>query len=330
MAPNDSDDNPARSGTPNADPMVRPRYTGLASFMRTPYRAIDQGGWDGVEIGLIGVPFDGGVTNRTGARHGPREIRNQSSFIRKINQATGIAPHDLCSVADLGDAWIEKPFELKGALDEIAAFFTQVHERGITPLSAGGDHAVTLPILRAIAQERPLGLIHFDAHCDTGDDYLGSKLHHGVPFRRAVEEGLLDPKRCIQIGIRGSVNELDQWAFSHEQGMRVIYIEEFYELGVAGVIAEAQRVIGTGPAYVSFDVDGLDPVYAPGTGTPEVGGFSTLEAQLMLRGLSGLDLVGGDVVEVSPPFDPTGNTALVGATMMFEILCLLAQARSAR
>ncbi len=320
-----SNDDPART-----DPMVRPRYTGLASFMRMPYRSLDQGGWDGVEIGLIGGPFDGGVTNRPGARHGPREIRNQSSFIRKINQATGIAPHDLCTVADLGDAWIEKPFELKGALDEIAAFFAQVHAQGITPLSAGGDHAITLPILRAIAHERPLGLIHFDAHCDTGDDYLGSKLHHGVPFRRAVEEGLLDPKRCIQIGIRGSVNELDQWAFSHEQGMRVIYIEEFYELGVAGVIAEAQRVIGTGPAYVSFDVDGLDPVYAPGTGTPEVGGFSTLEAQLMLRGLSGLDLVGGDVVEVSPPFDPTGNTALVGATMMFEILCLLAEARAAR
>ncbi|MDP6688649.1 MAG: agmatinase [Alphaproteobacteria bacterium] len=306
--------------------MTRPRYTGLASFMRTPYRE----DWDGVEIGLIGVPYDGGVTNRPGARHGPREIRNQSSLIRTINQATGICPYDLCHVADLGDAWVEKPFELLGALDEIAAFFARVHENGITPLSAGGDHSVTLPILRAIAAERPVGLVHFDAHCDTGDDYLGSKFHHGAPFRRAVEEGLLDPKRCIQIGIRGSLNDLDIWSFSHDQGMRVIYIEEFYEIGVKGVIAEAQRVIGDGPAYLSFDVDGLDPVYAPGTGTPEVGGFSTLEAQLMLRGLSGLDLVGGDVVEVSPPFDPSGNTALVGATMMFEILCLLAEARSAQ
>ncbi|NQV58675.1 MAG: agmatinase [Alphaproteobacteria bacterium] len=309
------------------DPMVRPRYTGLASFMRAPYRE----SWDGVDIGLIGVPYDGGVTNRPGARHGPREIRNQSSLIRRINQATKICPYDLCAIADLGDAWVEKPFDLESALAEISAFFSRVHDMGITPLSAGGDHSVTLPILRAIAAKpaQPLGLIHFDAHCDTGDDYLGSKFHHGAPFRRAVEEGLLDPKRCIQIGIRGSLNDLDLWSFSHDSGMRVIYIEEFYELGVQGVIDEAHRVVGSGPAYVSFDVDGLDPVYAPGTGTPEVGGFSTLEAQLMLRGLRGLNLVGGDVVEVSPPFDPSGNTALVGATMMFEILCLLAESRAA-
>jgi guanidinopropionase len=308
------------------DPMLRPRYTGLASFMRAPYRET----WEGVDIGLIGVSFDGGVTNRPGARHGPREIRNQSSLIRRINHATKICPYDLCAVADLGDAWIEKPFELEGALNEIAAFYGRVHEMGITPLSAGGDHSVTLPILRAIGArpEQPLGLVHFDAHCDTGDDYLGSKFHHGAPFRRAVEEGLLDPKRCIQIGIRGSMNDIDLWSFSHDSGMRVIYIEEFFELGVQGVIDEAHRVVGSGPAYVTFDVDGLDPVYAPGTGTPEVGGFSTLEAQLMLRGLRGLNLIGGDVVEVSPPFDQSGNTALVGATMMFEILCLLAESRA--
>ena len=308
------------------DPMLRPRYTGLASFMRAPYRET----WEGVDIGLIGVSFDGGVTNRPGARHGPREIRNQSSLIRRINHATKICPYDLCAVADLGDAWIEKPFELEGALNEIAAFYGRVHEMGITPLSAGGDHSVTLPKLRAIGArpEQPLGLVHFDAHCDTGDDYLGSKFHHGAPFRRAVEEGLLDPKRCIQIGIRGSMNDIDLWSFSHDSGMRVIYIEEFFELGVQGVIDEAHRVVGSGPAYVTFDVDGLDPVYAPGTGTPEVGGFSTLEAQLMLRGLRGLTLIGGDVVEVSPPFDQSGNTALVGATMMFEILCLLAESRA--
>jgi guanidinopropionase len=192
------------------DPMVRPRYTGLASFMRAPYCSGDQGDdWRDVDIGMIGVPFDGGVTNRPGARHGPREIRNQSSLIRRINQATGICPYDLARVADLGDAWIEKPFELEGALDEIAAFYAKVHGRGIIPLSAGGDHSVTLPILRAIARDRALGLVHFDAHCDTGDDYLGSKFHHGAPFRRAVEEGLLDPKRCIQIGIRGSLNDMN-------------------------------------------------------------------------------------------------------------------------
>jgi len=304
-----------------ANPMVRPRYTGLASFMRAPL-AEDP---TEVDIGLIGIPFDGGVTNRPGARHGPREIRNSSSLMRKINQATHVAPFDLCNVADLGDAWIEKPFHLEQALDEIADFYRQVHAAGVVPISAGGDHSVTLPVLRGIAAERPVGLVHFDAHCDTGDDYLGSKFHHGAPFRRAVEEGLLDPKRTIQIGIRGPLNDLDIWSFSHETGMRVVYIEEFYEIGVKGAIEEARRVVGDGPAYVSFDVDGLDPVYAPGTGTPEVGGFSTLEAQMMIRGLSGLNLIGGDVVEVAPPFDPSGNTALVGATMMFEILCMVAE-----
>ncbi len=310
-----------------ADPMVRPRYTGLANFMRAPYAPDD---WSGLEIGLIGVPFDGGVTNRTGARHGPREIRNQSSMLRKKNQASKLSPFDLCRVADIGDAWVQKPFHLDSSLDEIEAFFARVHAAGIVPLSAGGDHSVTLPIFRAIAREGPLGMVHIDAHCDTGDDYLGSKFHHGAPFRRAVEEGLLDPKRTIQIGIRGPLNDLDIWQFSHDQGMRVVYIEEFYELGVKAVIEEARRVVGSGPSYISFDVDGLDPVYAPCTGTPEVGGLTTLEAQMILRGMQGLDLRGGDVVEVAPPFDPTGNTALVGATMMFEILCVLADAVATR
>jgi len=308
------------------DPQVRPRYTGLPTFMRCPY-AEDLAD---TEIALVGVPFDGGVTNRPGARHGPREIRNQSSLIRKINQATGIAPFDLCRVRDIGDAWVEKPFALDGALGEIEAFYRRVHGAGAVPVSAGGDHSITLPIFRAIAAERPVGMVHFDAHCDTGDDYLGSRFHHGAPFRRAVEEGLLDPKRTIQIGIRGGLNDLDVWSFSYDSGMRVVTIEEFYRLGVDAVIAEARRVAGGGPTYVSFDVDGLDPVYAPGTGTPEIGGFSTLEAQLMIRGLQGLDLIGGDVVEVAPPFDPTGNTALVGATIMFEILCVVAEALGRR
>ena len=308
------------------DPMKRPRYVGLPTFMRAPY-AEDL---DDVDIGLVGIPFDGGVTNRPGARHGPREIRNQSSLIRTINHASAIAPHRICRVADVGDAWVEKPFALEGALAEIADFYRKLHAAGVTPVSAGGDHSVTLPVMRGIAADRPVGMVHFDAHCDTGDDYLGSKFHHGAPFRRAVEEGLLDPKRTIQIGIRGSVNDPDIWKFSHDSGMRVIYIEEFYELGVKAVIEEARRVVGDGPTYVSFDVDGLDPVYAPGTGTPEVGGFTTVEAQMMIRGLQGLNLIGGDVVEVAPPFDPSGNTAMVGATIMFEILCVVADAVAAR
>jgi guanidinopropionase len=308
------------------DPIQRPRYTGVPTFMRAPYRE----DWTQLDIGLVGVPFDGGVTNRTGARHGPREIRNQSSLIRKMNQSSGIDPHALCEIADVGDAWVQSPFNLETGLYEIQQFFEDIHQHNVVPVSAGGDHSITLPIFRAIAADRPVGMVHFDAHCDTGDDYLGSKFHHGAPFRRAVEEGLLDPLRTIQIGIRGSLNDPDVWKFSHDTGMRVVYMEEFYDLGVKAVIEEARRIVGSGPTYVSFDVDGLDPVYAPGTGTPEVGGFSSAEAQFMIRGLRGLNLIGGDVVEVAPPFDPSGNTALVGATMMFEILCVVAESVAAR
>ena len=247
-----------------------------------------------------------------------------------MNQSSGIDPHALCAIADVGDAWVQSPFNLETGLNEIQQFFEVIHQHNVIPVSAGGDHSITLPIFRAIAADRPVGMVHFDAHCDTGDDYLGSKFHHGAPFRRAVEEGLLDPLRTIQIGIRGSLNDPDVWKFSHDTGMRVVYMEEFYDLGVKAVIEEARRIVGSGPTYVSFDVDGLDPVYAPGTGTPEVGGFTSVEAQLMIRGLSGLHLVGGDVVEVAPPFDPTGNTALVGATMMFEILCVVAESAAAR
>jgi guanidinopropionase len=306
--------------------MTKPRFTGLATFMRAPYQAA----FDEVDIGLIGVPYDGGVTNRPGARLGPREVRNQSSLMRRINQATGICPYDLCQIADLGDVSIERPFELEGALAEIENYYRKIATAGIVPLSVGGDHAIALPILRALGASRPVGMIQIDAHCDTGGFYLGSNYHHGTPFARAVEEGVLDPRRTVQIGIRGGINDRDLWRFSHEHGMRVVPMEEAYRLGVDGVVAEARRVVGDGPAYLSFDIDGLDPVYAPGTGTPEVGGFTSLEAQLILRGLRGVDLVGADVVEVSPPFDPSGLTALTAASMMFEILCLLAERHAAR
>jgi guanidinopropionase len=308
------------------DPMARPRYTGLATFMRAPYREDPEG----VEIGMIGVPFDGGVTNRTGTRHGPREVRNQSSLLRKINQHSGIAPYELCTVADLGDAWVQQPFHLESSLDEIGAFYREIHAAGVVPLSCGGDHSISLPILRALGAERPVGMVHIDAHCDTGSNYLGSNYHHGAPFARAVEEGLLDPERTVQIGIRGGVNERDIWQFSHAHGMRVIEMPEVHELGLKAVIAEARRVVGAGPTYVSFDIDSLDPAYAPGTGTPEIGGFTSLEAQLMIRALDGLDLIGADMVEVSPPFDPSGLTALTGASMMFELLCVLASAVARR
>ena len=302
--------------------MEQPRYVGVPTFFRAPLRE----DLEGVDIGIVGVPFDGGVTSRPGARHGPREVRNQSTLVRMINQATGVAPHRLCRVADLGDAWVESPFELTSSHQNIEDRFHEIVRQSVVPLSVGGDHSISLPVLRALAKDRPVGMVHIDAHCDTGDDYMGSRFHHGAPFSRAVEEGLLDPKKTIQIGIRGTLNDVDLWRFSHDSGMRVMYMEEFYSVGVKGAIEEIHRVVGDGPVYVSFDIDCLDPAYAPGTGTPEIGGLSTLEAQLLVRGCSGLDIIGADMVEVSPPFDPTGVTALAGAGILFELLCVTSEA----
>ena len=299
----------------------RPRFSGIPTFMRRPAREED---WTGVEVGLIGVPFDGGVTNRPGARMGPREIRNQSSLMGLVNHQTGVRPHDLVNACDLGDVLIEGIYDLDRAIGDIERFYDRIVAAGIVPLTAGGDHAITLPIMKALARKHgPLGLVHFDAHCDTGPELYGHKHHHGGPFKVAVEEGALDPKRTIQIGIRGPSEPL--WAFSYSSGMTVIHIEELYAMGIEAVIARARTVAGDGPLYVSFDVDGLDPVFAPATGTPEVGGFSTYEAQQMLRGLRGLHIVGADVVEVAPPLDPGYVTALVGAQMMWEELCLIAE-----
>jgi guanidinopropionase len=333
-----------------ADPQARPRYTGIATFFRAPpTQDLSE-----VDIGLIGIPFDGGVTNRTGARHGPRAVREQSTLLRRINGITGVAPFAACRVRDLGDCWIEQPYELLGALEEIAAFYRPVLSAGITPLAVGGDHSISLPILRAIAASglaqgttqgttqgtangtttrtagATLGMIHIDAHCDTGDDYLGSRFHHGAPFRRAVEEGLLDPKRVIQIGIRGTVNDLDHWGFSQRSGMRVLPMEEFHDQGWRFAAEEARRVASGGPVYLSFDIDSLDPSQAPGTGTPEAGGITALEAIRLLRALDGLDFVGGDLVEVAPSFDVGTITAFNAASILFEMLCLLATARGRR
>jgi guanidinopropionase len=310
----------------NYDPMSAPRYTGIATFMRTPLvHDLSK-----LDIALVGVPFDGGAENRPGQRHGPREIRNLSSLMRTVHHVTRINPYELCRVADMGDVSFTDAFHLEASHANITEFYRKVHAAGVAPLSAGGDHSISLPILRAIAADGPVGMVHIDAHTDTNDEELGSKFTHGTPFRRAVEEGILDPKRTVQIGIRGAQDSEEGWIFSLESGMRVIFIEEFTRLGVEGVIAEARRVVADGPTYLSFDIDSLDPAFAPGTGTPEVGGITTIEAQTLVRGLRGLDLIGGDVVEVSPPFDASGITALVGATMMYEILCILAETAARR
>ncbi len=303
------------------NPMDDPRYSGIPTFMRTPLK----NDLSDLDIALVGVPYDGAVEARSGARQGPRQIRDMSSMMRAIHHVTRINPYELCKIADVGDVRFKQIFDIAASHADITCFYKKLDESGIVPLSAGGDHSITLPIMRAIASDRPLCLVHIDAHTDCCDEEMNSKYSHGTPFRRAVEEGILDPKRTIQIGIRGAANSDECWNFGPDNGIRIVYIEEFTALGVEKVIAEARRVVGQGPTYVSFDIDSIDPSFAPGTGTPEIGGLTTIEAQGLIRGLRGLNLVGADVVEVSPPFDPSGSTALIGATMMYEILCLLAE-----
>lgn len=296
-----------------------PRFAGLPTFMRLPVAQPSQ-----VDIAILGVPFDLGTTNRAGTRHGPRELRNQSSLMRRVHHVTGLSPYDRARVADCGDVIID-PFDLMRSLDIITAHYEGVQEAGALPLTAGGDHLISLPILRGLAKDGPVGLIQFDAHSDTYDTFFnGSKYTHGTPFRRAIEEGLVDPKRFVQIGLRGAISDAGNYDYAREMGVRIIFIEEFMERGVADVMAEARAIVGDAPTYVTFDIDGIDPSQAPGTGTPEIGGFSTREAQQMVRLLDGLDIIGADLVEVAPPFDPSGLTALTGATILFELLCVLA------
>jgi guanidinopropionase len=303
------------------DSALVPRFAGVPSFFRLPLAATAAG----LDIAAVGIPWDGGTTNRAGARHGPRAIRDQSSLMRRVHHVSGTEPFRLARVGDVGDIAID-PIDLQHALREIEAGIAAIVHAGARPLAAGGDHLTTLPALRALAKRHPVAMIHFDAHSDTNDRYFGENFYtHGTPFRRAVEEGLLDPKRVVQIGIRGSIYDPAEhdWAAAH--GMRIIYMEEFVQRGAAEVMAEAKEIVGHAPTYVSFDIDCLDPSMAPGTGTPEVGGFTTREAQAMLRLLDGLHIVGADVVEVAPPFDLGGITALAGATMMFELLCVMAR-----
>jgi len=309
--------------------MASPRFSGVASFMRL--ALVDPAEAPGrIDIGLVGIPFDGATTNRPGARLGPRGVREASTGTRALNAATGVAPYDLAACADLGDVCVN-PIDVAATAARIEAFYTPLAAAGIVPLSVGGDHFVTYPVLRALGRERPLGLIHIDAHSDTDDgQYDGSRLTHGTPFRRAIEDGVLDPKRTIQIGLRGSTDAADELDWARGQGVRIAPMDAVMVRGLPEIVAEARAVVGDGPTYLSFDIDALDPAYAPGTGTPEMGGFTSREALFLVRALGGLDFVGADLVEVAPPLDPSGITALAGATLAFEILCLLAQAVAAR
>ena len=264
--------------------------------------------------------MDLGVTNRAGARFGPRAVR-EVERIGPYNHALAVAPKGECNVADIGDVPLRSRFSLGDSIEDIAAFYARIQAAGVRPVSVGGDHSVTFPILKSLGAGRPVGLVHIDAHCDTMGEIEGSKFHHGGPFRQAVLAGALDPERTIQIGIRGPAEIF--WGFSYESGMTVLHIEDVDRLGIAGVVEKARAVVGDGPTYISFDVDGLDPAFTPGTGTPEAGGLTPREAQAILHGLKGLDIIGGDVVEVAPQYDATSNTAMVGAQMLFEIFSLV-------
>jgi guanidinopropionase len=309
--------------------MVVPRFAGISTFMRLPH--IDPAQAPGeIDIGLLGIPFDGATTNRPGTRLGPRQVREASSLMRLVNDGTHVAPYEFCACADLGDVPVN-PIDVTDTLRRIEAMLIHLHQGGVTPLSIGGDHIISYPILRALGTKWPLGMIHVDAHSDTGDTYFGGqKLTHGTPFRRAIEDGVLDPKRTVQIGIRGTMYSTDERDWALDQGIRIIDMDEVAEKGIPYAIAEARRVVGTTPTYFTFDIDSIDPAFAPGTGTPEIGGFTSREALQLVRGFRHLDLVGADMVEVSPPLDQSGGTALVGASIAFELLCLLAEARVER
>ena len=291
-------------------------YSGIPTLLGLP-AAVDL---TDLDIAVIGVPMDLGVTNRPGARFGPRALRTIER-IGPYHPTFRMVPKGAVRAADVGDVPFRSRYSLEQSIEDIESYYSQLAERGIRPLSVGGDHSITYPILKALGKKTPVGLVHIDAHCDTMGSFDGSKFHHGGPFRLAVLDGVLDPERTIQIGIRGSSNMF--WEFSHASGMTVIYMEDFMRMGVDAVAAKARAVVGDGPFYISVDVDGFDPVYAPGTGTPEAGGLQAREGLALLRALHGLNVIGADVVEVAPQYDPTTNTSQLAAQLLFEEFALM-------
>ncbi|OIQ75037.1 guanidinobutyrase [mine drainage metagenome] len=296
-----------------------PRFGGIASMMRLPVAASAAG----LNAAFIGVPLDIGTSHRPGTRFGPRQIRAESSLIRPYNMATGAAPFDTLQVADLGDVAINT-YSLDKSLPIITSFYQTVLDAGCIPLTLGGDHTIALPILRAMAARYgPVALVHVDAHADVNPDMFGERIAHGTPFRRAVEEDLLDCHKVFQIGLRGSGYAADDFDWPRQQGFTLVPAHEVWYQSLAPLMSQVRSKIGSAPCYISFDIDGIDPAYAGGTGTPEVGGLSVPQALEIIRGCHGLNIVGGDLVEVSPPYDTSGNTALLGANLLFEMLCVL-------
>ncbi len=295
-------------------------HAGLSTFFRADFTE----DWEKVDIGLIGVPTDAGLSHRSGARYGPQSVRAQSGLIRYINPMTKVIPYEHARIADLGDVPIYNVFDLQLLNDEITAFYERIVEARIVPLSVGGDHSISYPILRALGKKRAPALIHFDSHLDMAPPLKGTKFHHGAPFRNAIEDGVIDAAHSVQVAIRDPYWELTI-PFAKEAGVTVLEMTDVDTMGVVAVVETIRSVVGDRPVYLSFDIDAIDPTLAPGTGTPVMGGLTTREAMKILQGLSDLHIVGADVVEVSPPYDPTGMTALLGAQLLFEILCVTAQ-----
>ncbi|HLB81180.1 MAG TPA: agmatinase [Dongiaceae bacterium] len=296
-----------------------PRFGGPATMMRLPTRP-DAAGLDAC---FVGVPLDIGTSNRAGARFGPRQIRAESCLIRPYNMATRAAPFDSLSVADIGDVAINT-FNLQKSMAIVEAAYDGILAQGCRPLTLGGDHTIVLPILRAMKKKHgAVGLVHVDAHADVNEHMFGEAVTHGTPFRRAVEDGLLDTKRVVQIGLRATGYAADDFDWPRRQGFRVVQAEDCWHKSLAPLMQEVRAQLGGGPVYLSFDIDGLDPAFAPGTGTPEIGGLTSIQGLEIVRGCRGLDLVGCDLVEVAPPYDPSGNTALAAANLLFEMLCVL-------
>ncbi|MFD1744851.1 agmatinase [Rhizobium helianthi] len=297
-------------------------FAGIPTFLDAPSMpdAAQSADFGGLDIALIGVPMDLGVTNRNGSRFGPRALRSMER-VGPYDHVLRVAPMSKAKIADIGDVPMQSRYDLAQCHADIEAFYHRLVKAGVRPLSVGGDHSITSSILKAVGAKEPVGLIHIDAHCDTAGPYEGTKFQHGGPFRLAVLDGVLDPRRTIQIGIRGPAEYL--WEFSYESGMTVVHGEEINETSLPKIIEKAREIVGAGPTYISFDIDSVDPGFAPGTGTPEVGGLQPREVLQILRGLSGLNIVGGDVVEVAPQYDSTTNTAQIAAQVLHTILCLM-------
>lgn len=296
-----------------------PRFGGIATMMRLPYARTASG----LDACFVGVPLDIGTSNRSGTRFGPRQIRAESVLLRPYNMATRAAPFDSLRVADVGDI-ATNPYNLLKSVDAIERGISDILSHGCKPLSLGGDHTMTLPILRAMARKHgPLGLIHIDAHADINDTMFGEEIAHGTPFRRAVEEGLINARRTVQIGLRGTGYAADDFDWSRQQGFKVYQADALWHRSLVPLMDEVRAHMGSGPVYITFDIDSLDPSFAQGTGTPEIGGLTSMQALEIVRGCWGLDIVGCDLVEVSPPFDTSGNTALTAANLLFELLCIL-------